>query len=298
MPHSLVVNFMPKTPIYPEFLTGRHIHALFLTLVSSVDKELADRLHEQQNHKAFALSPIQFKIDRRSTTAPKLKTNSKQPIAKSQSLIWKYDRPIDAGTPCWWRISLLDDTLFGSLYKLWLNLNPERPWHLGSANLSIANILGTTQSTQPWANFATYRQLYERASDTQTQINFQFFTPTAFRKGSFDHLLPDRDSVFSSLLSRWNAHSNIDFTKDSIEHIFPSKFDLHTEILSNYQSSFIGCIGEIQYRILGKPSPELIKQLNTLADFALFSGIGRKTTMGMGMGKREKGNGEWVIGNG
>ena len=40
MPHSLVVNFMPKTPIYPEYLTGRHIHALFLTLVSSVDQEL------------------------------------------------------------------------------------------------------------------------------------------------------------------------------------------------------------------------------------------------------------------
>jgi len=62
MPHSLVVNFMPKTPIYPEFLTGRHIHALFLTLVSSVDKELGDRLHAEKANKGFSLSPIQLAV--------------------------------------------------------------------------------------------------------------------------------------------------------------------------------------------------------------------------------------------
>lgn len=37
MPHSLVLNLLPQSPISPQFLTGRHLHALFLTLVSSVD---------------------------------------------------------------------------------------------------------------------------------------------------------------------------------------------------------------------------------------------------------------------
>ena len=72
MPHSLVVNFMPKTPIYPEFLTGRHIHALFLTLVSSVDKELGDRLHGEKANKGFGLSPIVV-VD---GSKPKLKMRS------------------------------------------------------------------------------------------------------------------------------------------------------------------------------------------------------------------------------
>lgn len=40
MPHSLVLNLLPKSPISPQFLTGRHLHALFLTLVSSVDTTL------------------------------------------------------------------------------------------------------------------------------------------------------------------------------------------------------------------------------------------------------------------
>jgi CRISPR-associated endoribonuclease Cas6 len=48
MTHSLVVNFIPKTSIYPEFLTESHILELFLTLISSVDQELGDRLHVEK----------------------------------------------------------------------------------------------------------------------------------------------------------------------------------------------------------------------------------------------------------
>jgi CRISPR-associated protein Csc1 len=31
MPYSLVLNLTSRSPIYPNFLTGRHLHALFLT---------------------------------------------------------------------------------------------------------------------------------------------------------------------------------------------------------------------------------------------------------------------------
>lgn len=59
MPHSLVLNLLPQSPIPPQYLTGRHLHALFLTLVSSVDRELGDRLHNSDADKAFTLSPLQ-----------------------------------------------------------------------------------------------------------------------------------------------------------------------------------------------------------------------------------------------
>jgi CRISPR-associated endoribonuclease Cas6 len=45
-------------------------------------------------------------------------------------------------------------------------------------------------------------------------------------------------------------------------------------------------VGEISYRILGDVEPLVIKQINALADFALYAGVGRKTTMGMGMVRR------------
>ncbi|MFN6526829.1 CRISPR-associated endoribonuclease Cas6 [Nostoc sp. ChiSLP03a] len=274
MPHSLVLNLLPQSPIPPQYLTGRHLHALFLTLVSSVDKELGDRLHDSTADKAFTLSPLQ-------TNSPLLKGGR-----GGSKLQYSHQQPIPAGTPCWWRISLLDDTLFGKLTQLWLNLNPNRPWHLGPADLYITSIQGTPQSIQPWANASTYAQLYEEASDRNSSINLTFSTPTAFRQGQYDTTLPTRESVFNSLLLRWNKYSGIEFTQIAIESIFPSFVNIHTEILADSRSKFIGILGEVNYKILGAIEPIQIKQINALADFALYAGIGRKTTMGMGMTRR------------
>ena len=277
MPHSLVLNLLPQSPIPPQYLTGRHLHALFLTLVSSVDSTLGDRLHDSTADKAFTLSPLQI-------------NNTNSPILKGgkggSKLQYSHQQPIPAGTPCWWRISLLDDTLFGKLTQLWLNLNLNRPWHLGPADLYITSIQGTPQSIQPWANASTYAQLYEEASDRNSSINLTFSTPTAFRQGQYDTTLPTRESVFNSLLSRWNKYSGIEFTQIAIESIFPSFVNIHTEILADSRSKFIGIIGEVTYKILGEIEPMQIKQINALADFALYSGVGRKTTMGMGMMRR------------
>lgn len=281
MPHSLVLNLLPQSPIAPHYLTGRHVHALFLTLVSSVDKPLGDRLHESTVDKSFTLSPLQMsKIN-----SPRIMGN-KNGNKNSHKLQYSYLETIPAGTPCWWRISLLDDKLFNQLTQLWLNLNPRHPWHLGSSNLFITSIQGTVQSTQPWANATSYEKLYELASDSDRTINFSFCTPTAFRQGKFDNTLPTRECVFNSLLSRWNKYSGIEFNDIVIESIFPSYLNIHTDIFPDSRSIFIGVVGEVSYRLLGEMEPNQIKQINTLANFALYTGVGRKTPMGMGMLRR------------
>lgn len=272
MPHSLVLNLVPQSPIYPEFLTGRHYHALFLTLISSVDKTLGNYLHSSNADKTFTLSPLQIQ---------------RQHKQLHNTLQFGHQKPIPAGTPCWWRISLLDDTLFSKLTPLWLNLNPNHPWHLGSADLYITSMQGTPQSTQPWANACTYAQLYEQASACERTVKFTFATPVSFRQGEYDSILPTRECVFISLLGRWNKYSGIEFTNIPINSIYPSFVkEIHTEVVSNYDSKLIGCIGEINYRILGDVEPIAIKQINALADCALYTGVGRKTTMGMGMTRR------------
>jgi CRISPR-associated endoribonuclease Cas6 len=272
MPHSLILNITPQSPIYPNFLTGRHYHALFLNLVSSVDRKLGDYLHESNADKAFTLSPLQVQN--------KHKT-------QSYTLQYAHQNPIPAGSSCWWRISLLNDNLFSQLTPLWLNINPEKPWHLGSANLYITSIQGTPQSNQPWANACTYYHLYQQASETERNLNFIFSTPVAFRQGAFDNVLPTRESVFNSLLNRWHKYSGIELTNISFESVYPSAFNIKTEVISNYENKFIGCLGEISYRILGNVETTAIKQINALADFALYAGVGRKTTMGMGMVRRK-----------
>lgn len=281
MPHSLVLNFSPTTPIPPGFTAGKNLHGLFLNLVSAVDPNLGDRIHQNQSNKPFTLSPLQ----RGSHT----------------TLHWKHLKPIGPGTPCWWRVSLLDDRLFGQLSGLWLNLNPDQPWHLGPANLHITSILGTAQSAQPWANFCNYAQLYEQASSQHRRLTLQFCTPTAFRQGKYDSSLPTAERVFNSLLRRWNRYSGIEFSADILTKLQDSRFNIRTEVATdpreqfqhtgaktNPCNSFTGCVGRVTFQILGKVDAATIQQLNALADFALYAGVGRKTPMGMGMVRRVK----------
>lgn len=272
MPHSLVLNLVPKSPIFPNYLTGRHLHALFLTLVSSVDKPLGDRLHESTSEKAFTIGPLQ--------------TNKRPSNRRDNCLQWHHNRQIPANSNCWWRISLLDDGLFGELTALWLDINPQKPWHLGPADLQITSIMASPKSSQPWANSCSYSQLYENASDTNRAIALSFATPTSFRQGKYDTAMPSRESVFNSLLKRWNKYSGIEFSELPVESIFSSYLDINTEIVADSRSKFIGVVGNSTYRIMGKVEPIFIKQINALADFALYCGVGRKTPMGMGMTRR------------
>jgi CRISPR-associated endoribonuclease Cas6 len=253
------------------------MHALFLTLVSAVNQELGDTLHEAKTDKSFTLSPLQIQSGRLlSQTASR----------SNLTLQYQHSKTISAGTSCWWRISLLDDRLFGQLTKLWLNLNPQTSWHLGSADLTISSIQGTPQSTQPWANACSYQELFDRASDHHRTLRLAFATPTSFRQGKYDSALPTRECVFNSLLSRWNKYSGIELPDLLIESIFPSAFDLRTEVSNDYIGKFIGAVGDVKYQIMGDVTPLQIKQLNALSDFALYAGVGRKTPMGMGMTRR------------
>ncbi len=319
MPHSLVLNLLPESPIPPGFTSGKHLHALFLSLVSSVDADMGNQLHANQANKSFTLSPLQivnnFEFSvlnskrNRSTQNSKLKTQNSSPLRSTQNsklktqnsspLRWTYRQPISPGTSCWWRISLLDDHLFGRLNQLWLNLNPNQPWHLGPADLHITSILGTPQSAQPWANFCNYQQLYEQASEQDRKLTLQFYTPTAFRQGKYDSAMPTPARVFGSLLRRWNYYSGMEFSTGILDAVQPSYFDIRTEVATDPRSQFqhtgakinpcnqfTGCVGKVTYQVLGKVDAFTLKQLNTLADFALYAGVGRKATMGMGMVRR------------
>jgi CRISPR-associated endoribonuclease Cas6 len=99
-------------------------------------------------------------------------------------------------------------------------------------------------------------------------------------------VIPTRDCVFNSLLSRWNKYSPIAIPDLSFDALFSTFVNIRSEKLTNYESNFVGMVGEVSYRILGDVEPLAIKQVNALADFAVYCGVGRKTPMGMGMTRR------------
>ncbi|NJK38716.1 MAG: CRISPR-associated endoribonuclease Cas6 [Oscillatoriales cyanobacterium RM2_1_1] len=284
MPYSLVLNLLSGAPISKQHLSGRHLHALFLELVQSVDPNLSTILHQQTTDKAFTLSPLQVlshsQLNRKNSSPA-------EPIqSNSSSLQFQQDRSISAGTPCWWRVSLLDEGLFGQLMHLWLNLNPNQPWHLGGAELCVTSILSNPQPHQPWAGFISYAQMFQDASDTERQLQLKFCTPTTFRLTKYDCALPSKELVFKSLLRRWNQYSEMPILEEVLEPIYPSFFEIRTEMVTDSRSKLIGCVGNVTFQILGEVEPLVIQQINTLADFAFYAGVGRKTPMGMGIVRR------------
>jgi CRISPR/Cas system endoribonuclease Cas6 (RAMP superfamily) len=50
----------------------------------------------------------------------------------------------------------------------------------------------------------------------------------------------------------------------------------------------LGFKGKIEYRLLEKCAPHFCRAVNALANFASYSDVGTKTTMGMGQTRRIK----------
>ncbi|WP_287128898.1 CRISPR system precrRNA processing endoribonuclease RAMP protein Cas6 [Candidatus Cyanaurora vandensis] len=266
MPHSLTIHLVPEQTIPAHFTEGRHLHALFLHLVREVDPSLSAELHEERIAKAFAVSPLQV--------GPGLDSGTRRP------------RDIPAGTPCWWRLCLLEEQLFARLGSLWLGLQPVS-WQLGPASLRLSHILSTGAAPSGgWAATISYPDLLAQASPDQRDITLQFRTPTAFRQGTYDSALPVPRSLFATPYRRWQEYATVPLALNLLEliteHLHPTRFDLHTGVHQDTRSTFIGCLGTATYRLFGALEPHLIQQVNALADYLFFTGSGRKTTMGMG----------------
>lgn len=114
----------------------------------------------------------------------------------------------------------------------------------------------------------------------QEMIDLQLLSPTSFKQGKEIQPFPLPELVFNSLLRRWNAFAPDEFRFPAIEwHGLVSAYELKTHAFKLEGGAEIGGQGIVRYRF---PDPEQAKIATALAHFARFSGVGRKTTMGMG----------------
>ncbi len=135
-----------------------------------------------------------------------------------------------------------------------------------------------------------YSSLLENSTLGQDFI-VDFLTPTSFKRGKFDYILPEPELLFKSLLRKWNIFSPekigwelLDFVK---KHIFVSGLwikSYKTEI--SEKARILGFRGRV-YFYADKPSEET-RLLRALLKFSEFSGVGRKSTMGFGKARLEE----------
>jgi CRISPR-associated endoribonuclease Cas6 len=274
MPFSLVLQGYPQADVPVAHVQGPALQGMFLHLIQEVDPAVNVRLHNDDKYRPYTLSPLGIVADQRDF----------------QGYWLPRQHLLNARTPCYVRITLLDDALFPTFSSYFLSrLNPT--FHLGDTEFTVTNVLTGVGQKHPWAVYRTYAELLARAAQHERRITLQFLTPTSFRVGDIDLPMPLPRLVFRSYQKRFTEFCQEVFLPDfetlvetyvgvaSLQHI-------HTQILKTKNVSLIGFTGTASFEIHRNAPPEFVQQMNWLADYAFFCGTGRKTTVGMGQTMR------------
>lgn len=254
MPTAIYIETYFDGFIEKEKANAEAINGLCLNIIEVSDPLLATCIHDERNNKSF--------------------TTRKLSLRKNF---------LDL------RITILEDNYFDRIANVLLNACT-RPFLLNDYRLMVSRIMCSKESENYWANQITYNEIYEKASKEDTKIFFNIHTPLAFKSGDNFIYLPYPDLFFKSLHNRWNTFSEIKFDNSLLEmikeNVFIDDYDIKTESLLSTTIKLKGCIGKVSYRALKKVDTNFIHYINTLSDFAYFSGVGIKTILGMGQVSR------------
>ncbi|XGV96561.1 MAG: CRISPR system precrRNA processing endoribonuclease RAMP protein Cas6 [Leptolyngbya sp. BL-A-14] len=229
---------------------GRAIHAQVMEWFHLSQPELAQAIHNSQ------VSPISL-----------------------SGLVSKHlGRPILEGEEFYFRIGLLQGDLLAPLLQgleLWGStvVLAEFPFVIKNINLLAG--------TDPLIRSSDYAQLAQVPSHSKT-LMLRFLTPTNFKfnQGQHTQPIPLPDAVFGSLQRRWDSFAppGLRFSKIQWNGVIYD-FEIKSQHLRLGNIDELGAVGWVKYHF---PDPEQARIANILAHFAFFSGVGRKTAMGMG----------------
>lgn len=259
---SAVVPLTACHSVDRRVFLGRECHALFLRRIASADVPLAEMLHRSQANKPFTVSAIC--MTGRYTGRPS--------IAKDADY--------------WIRFTSLDGRLTGRLLADVLPNLPDRIT-LGPAEFTVGTPI-VDNGAHPWSGQATPQTIADRwlgAERLPRQITLEAISPTCVRRIRREWVLPTPAVVFDSLLRSWNVFGTPKFdgalTRLVEADVNVDWFRLHTERFRLGEAPIKGWLGKVTYRVFAEDRA-LRVLLNALADFAVYAGVGYKTTQGLG----------------
>lgn len=247
---------------------GNAIHAWFLHLVHQQSPPLASWLHSQERRKPFTASPLQGALSRQGMSA-RVRTD------------YTY----------WLRVTSLDADL--SAVLLAIEAAPPLRVRLFDVEFEVSMVTSHPQA-HAWAGQSTYEHLYAQAGAHQpaAQTTLEFSSPTVFRSQGRNQLLPSPRLIFSSLWDSWHAFAPLPLP-DALLPLLSTELDvlryeLKTQMLDfgKYrQSGFVGSCTLGMPRRPAAPDADVLRGMHLLCNTAFFTGIGYKTTMGMGQAR-------------
>lgn len=215
---------------------------------------------------------------------------------------------IKAGTAAWFRVTGLTQQICAKLEAFRADapaaIELDRlPWE----------IVRITWDEAPWGTASTHQTLMHAALTLRqipTHIHFEFASATTFRSEGMNISAPVPHLVFNGLANRWTEITGVALREKSLWNAFTRYHIMLNDSLTRAETvrakeggKEIGFVGQAVYEF--KPTnealarenpaleaeiqadyPNLCQVASMLADYAQFSGVGRKTTTGFGMTRR------------
>jgi len=262
---SILIKFKPQTEIVCKSRGEECIYKLFLNVIDREDKKLAEEIRNLKEEIPITLSPFLKGVK----------------FSKGQTHLFPKEKEYVT-----FRITYLKEEVLEPILKGFASLSEEkRPVDLGNGRVLIEKV---DIQKAIHANFTSFKEILLNAKEENTII-LEFCSPTFFEIKGENKLFPLPELVFSSLLKKWNAFSETKIPKEiekEFEKIRVTRFRLKTELVNFSKYKIIGFVGKVVYELPETIDKEIKNTINALADFAFYSGVGYKTTMGMGQVRR------------
>jgi CRISPR-associated endoribonuclease Cas6 len=256
MPVKFSIDLNLKSKVEnPSIITPDILHGFLFSLFP---KNIAENLHKLSRYKPFCIwVPKIFKFYHSSNSENK-------EILKDLTVT----------------ISFLKDELFSPfLFKLTEN---RKNLFLGPYKVSLLQNPGSLIKNDEYSTFENFLNIQPK-----TYMYFCAITPISFKKGQIDYPLPDPKIFFKSLINKWNYFSPFRIEVD-LRKVLEEKLCIVYSKIRTYKiklslgSAVTGFKGKVVFYGKGLTNEEL-KWLNILGQFSRYAGVGRKTTMGLGM---------------
>lgn len=195
--------------------------------------------------------------------------------------------PVARGAQVTMRVTGLSAAMAAALHEAFV-ARPLHAWSLLGHRFAVDGIT-CDSSVDAWSGYTDYPQLLAEAvavGERKPSIRLEFATPVAFRSAGLTVPLPLPGLVFGSLLDRWNRFSPVPLDQEvravAQAAVAVSQLRLESVPVPQKEKGLeIGSVGEMTYSYLGE-NAYWLHQLRVLAAYAVYSGVGLKTTMGMG----------------
>jgi CRISPR-associated endoribonuclease Cas6 len=199
---------------------------------------------------------------------------------------WQSLERVHEAQTCRMRLCLADEELARSLALRFLDAGPRL--HILGQEWALAHLWLTRDSPEPWAGHEPLQALSGRLQP-ERELELELATPTTFRQGDIDLPLPLPALVFGSLFKRASQFFPTLFQPGDAQRlaeILGSQVAVSRHRIQTARAIELGFVGTVRFEILRSVPEEMVLLLNFLAELAFYLGIGRKTTMGMGMARR------------